>query len=192
VYSRRSLIAAFLVLTAVVPAGAQLGIFRKNSQETQTLRAPDGRFALEYPNRDWQMLPGGGSVVATLAQRNGEASVVVDYTKMNQALAPSDINDLFAELEGEDLATRQPEAKGATPSVVNVGGRRVVVIQYSRAGLRGKEQVVQYTVPAGQDLYRLICSAQAPLFAKYEPVFIRMIESFQAPAPAADAKPSAR
>ena len=185
-------VAVLLMLSAVVPAVAapQRGrrIFMgKNSGDTQTLStfsAPDGKFALEYPSKDWQMLPGVGSVVATLAQRNSEASVVINYARMNQVLAPSEINDLFAELESEDLVFRQPEAKGAKPSIVNVGGRRVVVIQYSRAGLKGKEQVVQYTVPVGQDVYQLICSAQAALFAKYEPMFTHAIESFQSPAPA--------
>ena len=194
--SRRPLIAASIILAAVGPAVAagQFGIFKRGSKaaDTQTFRAPDGKFALEYPGKDWQIVPGGGSVVATLAQKNSEASVVIDYTKMNQALTPSEINDLFAELEGEDLTARQPEAKGAKPSIVNVGGRRVVVIQYSRAGLKGQEKVVQYTVPAGQDVYRLICSAQSAQFAKYEPVFVHMIESFQSPAPAAGARAPAK
>jgi hypothetical protein len=194
VRSRRSLIAALMLMATVGPALAagQFGIFKRGSTDAQTFRAPDGKFALEYPSKDWQMLPGGGSVVATLAQKSSEASVVIDYTKMNQALAPSEINDLFADLEVEDLTSRQPEAKGAKPSIVNVGGRRVVVIQYSRAGLKGQEKVVQYTVPAEQDVYRLICSAQAALFPKYEPVFIHMIESFQSPAPATGARTPAK
>jgi hypothetical protein len=186
---RRPLIAALMILAMAGPARAagQFGLFNRGSKATdgQTFRSPDGKFSLEYPSKDWQILPGGGSVVATLAPKSGDASVVIDYTKMSQALAPNEINDLFAELEGEDLATRQPEAKSAKPSIVNVGSRRVVVIQYSRAGLKGQEKVVQYTVPVGQDVYRLICSAQETAFPKYEPVFMRMIETFQAPPPGA-------
>lgn len=191
-HKHRPLVAALAIVLVALPslAAGQMGILKRlRGPDSQVFRAPDGKFALEYPGKDWRVLPGGGSVIATLAQKDGQASVVIDYSRMNQVLAPGDINDLFADLEAEDLAVRQLEAKGAKPSIVNVGTRRVVVIEYSRAGLKGPEKVAQYTLPAGQDLYRLICVAPAGLYARFQPVFVGMIETFQAPAPAATAKP---
>jgi hypothetical protein len=126
VRSRRVRVAALvLALAGALPAvsASQIPFFgKKNDNNDLVFRSPDGKLSLAYPNKDWQILPGGGSVVATLAQKASEASVVVDYTKMNQALAPSEINDLFAELEAEDLATRQPEAKGFDPIAMNEHG----------------------------------------------------------------------
>lgn len=186
---RRLIVAVLIVSMAQAAVSAQFGIFRRSKDgEGLIFRAPDGRFSLEYPARDWQVLPGAGSVVATIAVKSGEASAVIDVARMNQPLADAEINDLFAQLEAEDIAARHAglSVTAETPTMAMVGTRRVVIIKYVRPGLRGQEQVVQYTIPIGQDIYRLICTATSAAFPKYEPVFLRMIETFQAPATPGD------
>jgi hypothetical protein len=174
--SRRAIVAAFMLLAAAVPlvAAGQAAAAASPSKDAQLFRSPDGKFSFEYPKKDWQLLPVGGSVVATLAAKGGEASVVIAHTALTQALDPSEITELFVKLEVEDLSAHQPEAKGATGSMISAD-RRVVVIRYAR----GNDTVIQYTVAAGADMYRVICTARTAVLPKYEALFLRMIGTFQ-------------
>jgi hypothetical protein len=56
-----------------------------------------------------------------------------------------------------------------------------VLIRYSRVAT-GPEAVVQYSVPVGQELYRLNGIVPERLLSKYEPIVMHMIQSFKAPA----------
>lgn len=147
----------------------------------QTLSGPNNRFTLEYPTRDWQVLPGGGSVVLTLAQKNNEATVVIDYMRMGVELRPDEIAELFANLEAQHVAERQPDAKDVKAVLTGTPTGRIVVLNYLRPGLRGTERVVQYSIPIAQDLYRVICSAPIVQFKTYEPIFTHIAYSFRFP-----------
>jgi hypothetical protein len=143
-----------------------------------TVKSPDGRFAVDCPKKDWMTLAGGGPVVLTMAQRKGEAVVVIEHARLNQALAPSDITDLFAQLEAEAIKEREPKAADFQSRVIEAPDRRVVVVQYSRPGISGQERVRQYSITSGKHLFRLTCVAAASAYAAFEPFFAHVVASF--------------
>ena len=166
--------------TGVMPAAVgQFGFLKRGSKtQFQLFKDPGGRFSLEYP-KDWQAVAGAGDVLVTFAQKKSEAALVVERFRMNQALAPDEITDLFAQIEADVLKEHQPKAADVTAKLVNAAGQRLIVIDYSRPGLSGPERARQYSFPVAQDLYRLTCSAVAAQFAKYDPVFTHVAESFK-------------
>lgn len=64
------------------------------------------------------------------------------------------------------------------PRVFDTGSRRLIIIQFTQTGLAGRTQVRPYSIPRGQDLYRLICSAAAAVFPRYSAVFSHIAASF--------------
>lgn len=166
--------------TGVMPAAVgQFGFLKGGSKtDFQLFKDPGGRFSLEYP-KDWQAVAGAGDVLVTFVQKKSEAAFVVERYRMNQALTPDEITDLFAQIEADVLKERQPKAADVTAKIVDANGQRLIVIDYSRPGLSGPERARQYSFPVGQDLYRLTCSALKNQFAKYDPVFIHVAETFK-------------
>jgi hypothetical protein len=143
----------------------------------QRLIVPGRRVTLEYPKRDWLLLPSGGSMLVNLAEKNGNALVQLERTALKQALAPEEITDLFAELEAQTVHDRYPEATSFVSRLADVGRRRIVMLQYDRPGTRGAERVRQYSLPVGLSLYRLVCAAPAAQFARFEQVFAHIAAS---------------
>ena len=111
---------------------------------------------------------------------------MIEYLPLQLELAPSEIDDGFAQLETEPVVSRQVSVNGVGTRVMELEGRRAVVVDFSRQGVAGGERVRQYSLPFGKHLYRLVCSAPAGLFAKYERTFAAMAGSF-ALAPTASA-----
>ena len=61
-----------------------------------------------------------------------------------------------------------------------VNGRRFVFIRYFRPGLAGTDAVVQYAIPNGNVMYRLICIApSAQLTTKYQATFAHVAQSLK-------------
>jgi hypothetical protein len=158
------------------PSAAEYG--RAPKLETQPFAGPNGRIKFEYPKKDWQIVPGGSSVIVSLAQKKGEAAVVVEQTRLNQALAPDDITDLFGQLESDTVKEHQPSATDLRAKVVDASGRRFIIVDYARKGVAGPERVRQYSFPVGADLYRLTCSAATAQFPRYESVFAHLAATF--------------
>jgi len=148
--------------------------------DMQWFQGPNNRIRFEYPKKDWQLVPGGSSVVVTLAQKKGEAAVVVEQNRMNQALASEDITELFGQIEVDIVKERQPSASDVQAKLVQASGRRLVILTYSRKGVAGPERVRQYSIPTGIELFRLTCSAASAQFTRYEPVFAHLAASFAA------------
>lgn len=146
--------------------------------DMQPFVAPDHRMRFEVPRREWQLVSGGTVAVVTLAAKSGQAAVVVEQTRLNQAMAQEDITNLFALLEADAVKERQPAAADVQAKLVAVDGRRLVIVTYSRRGVAGPERVRQYSIPTGSDLFRLTCSAAAPEFPRYEPVFAHVAATF--------------
>jgi hypothetical protein len=165
-------VAAVVVSVASLEAQAPRKGFR-------VFRAFQDQFTFEYPLKDWDPMPGGTSSLVAMAQRKREAAVVVEYQPLRLELAPSEIDQDFAKLEAEPVTTRQPSATDVTVKLIDVGSTRVIVVEYTRKGLAGAERVRQYSLPMGKQLYRLVCSAPAALFAKHEPTFAAMVETFK-------------
>ena len=175
------LMAALVVfLHAQTPAQTDQMYGKNPKLQVRPLKAPNGRFSMEYPRNDWIVLPGGGNVVLSLAQENGEAVVQVQYFMLKTALAPDEITDLFAQLEVDTLREQDQSAADFAPRVFDAGDRRLIIIQFTQPGFIGRNQVRQYSIPRGQDLYRLICSAPAAQFSKYSAIFSHVAASFMA------------
>lgn len=172
-------LAAALAGTSVFaqpPAPNEVG--RAPKLDVQPFVAPGNRIRFEFPKKDWQLVAGGTVSIVSVTQKSGQAAVVVEHTKLNAALAPDDITDLFAQLEAEQIKLQQPDAGDVQSKLVSVDNRRFVIVGYTRRGVAGAERVRVYSVPVGSDLYRLTCSAAAPQFARYEQVFAHVAATF--------------
>ena len=152
----------------------------------QIFTDPSGRFEIEYPTKDWRPLPSGGSSLAVFARKDGPA-LFVDRVSLVDRLTPGEI-EAMPDVEVGRLKQQQPTAKDFKSEMLETRAGRGVLIRYSRVG-RGPESILQYSIPVGQDLYRLNGVVPAKLFSKYELIIMRMIRSFKAPAdPSAPAK----
>jgi hypothetical protein len=186
-FSRSPWLVAGLLLSAGLASRSAWSAV--TAKDFQLFRDPAGRFSLEFP-KDWQVNAGVGDVLVTFAQKKNEAALLVQQFHLNLAPTAEKIDELFAQIEEETLKERQPQAIAVSHRIADGNGRRFIVIDYTRPGLtRPLERVRQYSVPIGQDLYRLICSAAPAQFAKYDPFFAHANESFTAPAAEAPGKP---
>ena len=179
-----AVVAATAGQNPVPPAAGEYG--RMAKLEVSSFETPNRQIRLEYPRRDWQIVPGynasvvpgATSPIVSLMQRKHEAAIVVEQTKLHQPLALDDITDLLGQLEAESVKERQPLASDIQPKLVQAGGRRFVIVNYGRQGVTGAERIRQYSIPAGADLFRLTCIASASQFARYEQVFAHVAASF--------------
>jgi hypothetical protein len=145
----------------------------------QPLAAGEPGFRIEWPKKDWMLLPAAGSLSAVIAAKKGDGMVVVERTELRQALEPGDITELFAQLESDAIKEKQ-KAIDVQARVIDAGDRRLVAVQYQRTGALGAERVRQYSVPVGKQLYRVTCISSAARFLTYDPVFAHMAASFVA------------
>jgi hypothetical protein len=185
-YGAAAIALLMLVFSAPsTPASTEQGLPRwlgggAKAEEYQPFQAPAGKFSLEFPKRDWQTVSGVGSVIVVFSQAKTEASVAVEHAGLKQALAPEDITQLFVDLEVQNVKERDAKTGGFRTALrTGSDGRRVIAIDFTRQGLHGVEQVRQFSLPSGSDLFRLICSASPAVFDRYAPVFEHMAESFK-------------
>jgi hypothetical protein len=164
-------------------AAGQIGkLFGKKQEVTyQTFRDSSGRFSLEYPTKDWRVVPGGSPERVILTREDGAATVVVEASTLVDAFLPSEM-PTFAEAEVERLKERVQAAKDAKYELVDTKSGPGAMIPYASVGAQGPERVVQYSIPVDKNLFRLIRTAPVATAARYEAVLGRMIESFKAPA----------
>jgi hypothetical protein len=178
------LVAGTLVQAQAPAAGAkpQAGpdpwLVRTTKVQFLTQRAPDAPVQIDLPKKDWMVLPSSGTVLLTAASKKGDAVVVVDRSALRQALEPSDITDLFAQIEIDAIKERDPKATDFQSKTIDSGDRRLVAIQYTRPGVLGSERVRQYSMPMGRQLYRVTCISAAGEFGKLDQVFSHMAASF--------------
>src|SRR5262245_49196958 len=94
---RQRLICGCLIVLASVTVAAQRRGF-------SLFTDPGQRFSIEFP-RDWRwvIVSGSGEPIATFTEEDNEAAVVVERFRLKVPLRPTDITDLFAELEVEYL-----------------------------------------------------------------------------------------
>lgn len=144
----------------------------------QPLRVADAPLQLDVPKKDWMVLPASGSVVVSLANRRGDAAVLVERSTLAVALDAAAITNVFAEIEISTIKESQPKATDFQSRILDIGPRRLVAVQYSRPGVLGAERVRQYSVPVGKQLYHLIVISAAAQFASYDPVFSHIAASF--------------
>lgn len=155
---------------------------RTQKPEFVTLNSRTLGVVIEYPKKDWQIIPGGLTTVVTFRQKNGESAVIVEQTKMMQPLKPEEITEVFGQIEADVIKERLPQASGFATLMIAAEGRRVIGIQYQRAGPTGPEVVRQYSFPLGETLYRMSCVIRPDKIQKYVPVCAHMAASFRAAA----------
>jgi hypothetical protein len=159
------------------PAGTDPWYGKNARVQTQPVKPPEGGFRIEGPKKDWMILPSAGSLSLVLASKKGDALIVVERTTLRQPLEPSDITDLFAQLESDAIKEKQ-KTLDVQARVIDGGERRLVAVQYQRTGALGAERVRQYSVPAGKQLYRLICISSAAQFLGYDTLFAHVAATF--------------
>jgi hypothetical protein len=162
-------------------------IFGDKNVTYKTFKDAAGRFEIEYPNKDWSPVPAGGSTVAILARNDHTATVVIDLTRLNEPLAPTEVRT-NAEIELETLKEQQPNAKNFTSEFVEGKSGPASLIRYARVGAAGPERVLRYSVAVGLDLYHLDAVVPDTSLAKHEPVLLHMLQSFKTPAGPAGSK----
>jgi hypothetical protein len=195
--SRRILVAAVLftacwLVSRAELSAAQLGLgklFGDKGVTYRTFRDPAGRFEFEYPTKDWRELSSATANLAMLARNDG-ATVAIDFSRM--ALARPLTSDIaygtLADVEIDSLKERHPQAKEFKSEIIETRGGRGALIRYATVGTKGPERIMQYSIPVGLDLYRVIAIVPEMLLAKHEAVLMHMIESFRAPAAEAPSK----
>jgi hypothetical protein len=190
---RRAFARSVLSIVCLLSAGltAEQNPFKKvfggdNNTKYQIFKDPAGRFELEYPAKDWRLLPAGGSSLAVFARNDGPA-LFVDHLRLVDSLTPGEI-EAMPEMEVGRLKEQQPKAKDFQSDMLETKAGRGVVIRYSRLGTE-PESDVQYTIPVGQDLYRLNGVVPNKLLPKYEGIIMHMIQSFKVPAGPSAPKP---
>lgn len=174
-----SLAGASLVAQTAKPGASDPWYGRTTKAQFQPVKALDGGFQMDWPKKDWMLLPSAGSLALVVASRKGDAMVVVERSVLRQPLEPSDITDLFAQLESDSIREKQ-KVLDVQSRVIEVGDRKLVAVQYQRTGALGAERVRQYSVPAGTNLYRVVCISSAAQFLAYDPLFAHMAASFAA------------
>jgi hypothetical protein len=145
---------------------------------------PGKRYSVEFPKDwDWTVVEGAGEPLSTFVHPKREAAIVVERFRMRQALAQSDITEVFAQIESDVLKENQPRVMDVTARVVAQGQKRVVQIDYRRPGVgEGKvedNRVRQFSFPIGGSLYRITCFSRGSVFGRYEGIFQWAAESLK-------------
>jgi hypothetical protein len=181
-----SMLSISCLLSAPLAAGQNpfAKIFGGNTSY-QTFKDPSGRFQLDYPTKDWRLLPSGGSSLAVFAHGDGP-TLFINHVKLSASLTPTDL-EAMPDFEVTRIKDEQPTAKDFKSDTLETKAGRGVVTRYSRVG-SGPESVVQCAIPVGLDLYRLNGVVPLRLSSKFEPVVMHMIQSFKAPADSATPK----
>jgi hypothetical protein len=170
----RKLAIAFFVLCSVASGLAQM------KGDRLLFTDPSRRYSIEFP-KDWRfsMIYGASEPIATFVQGKAEAAVVVERARLRQRLEARDVTDVFAQIEADVVKENQPGATDVAAKLTREEGRPIVVIDYTRETLGGRQRVRQYSIPAGTDLYRITCMAQLNTFARHEAVMAAMVSTLK-------------
>jgi hypothetical protein len=192
--TRHVWVAAAVLIAAMLSAGPAAGqnplkwITGDRNTKYETYKDPDGRFEMEYPAKDWRVLPSNSSSTLVGFSRNDGPTFFVDYIKLRGQLTKGEI-DAMSDVEVARLKELQPKATGFKAELLESKTGTGVLTRYSRPGSPA-ESVIQYSIAASLDLYRLNGVVPEKQLSKYEPVIMHMIQSFQSKANPAASKPA--
>ena len=167
-------------LLAAAPAAAQNPLKWLTGDKTtkyEPYKDPEGRFEMEYPSKDWRVLPSNSSSTLVGFSRNDGPTFFVDHVPLRDKLTKGEL-DAMPDVEVQRLKDLQPKATGFKTELLESKAGSGVLIKYSRPGT-GPESVIQYSVATNVDLYRLNGVVAEKQLQKYEPVIMHMIQSFQ-------------
>jgi hypothetical protein len=167
---------AAAVTVAVVGLGC-VAVLAQSAPKMRKLTVPGQGFAIDYPERDWTLVASGNTLVFTVVQRRFEAALHVERTPLQVELSPEDIGDVFLSVEADHIRETTPSATDLKADLQDLGERRVAAFVYRRNGVTGPEQVLQYSMPAGKHLYRIIAVARPDRFDRHLPALQAMAVS---------------
>jgi hypothetical protein len=183
----RTITALAVVMAFLLSAGltAEQNVLKRmvgadTNVKYQPFKDSAGRFELEYPSKDWKLLPSGSSSLAVFARNDGP-TLYVDHVRLLEPLTPPEIAGMPA-VELSSVKDQQPKAKDFKSDMFDCKTGRGVLIRYSREGGGGPETVVQYSIAVGPELFRINGIMPDKQVQKYEPIIMYMIQSFRAPA----------
>ena len=138
-----------------------------------------GSYSIELP-KDWQIGPGHAGILLFATERTGNKLPRAAIKLEHQSLfdAPT-VTPEFGEAELRLIRQREPSGQGFTQQIKEGSGRRFVFIQYTRPGLVTTDSVVQYSIPVGAVMYRLICIAPQNELAIFQQIFAHVAASFR-------------
>ena len=157
-----------------------------NPKRFEAPKTPLGPFAIELP-KDWQIVPGQGGIIFTAAEKTGNdlpaAALLVEHVQLRGTI---EVTPAIAENELASIREREPGGEGFAQQIKKTDGRAYIFIEFGRPGLGRPDRVVQYSIPSGSVMYRLICIAPAvDLVRKYQQIFAHVAASFKPMAAAA-------
>jgi hypothetical protein len=125
-------------------------------------------FTVDFPKKDWNPIVGTGSSVVVFVHKDRDATVAVERTKVPNPLSPKEITDEIAVREEEDWLARRPLSTDYSHQFVEYRGAKIILIDLKQPGPRGQEHVRLYTLPRGNDWFRVICTTLQPSFDKHK------------------------
>jgi hypothetical protein len=140
-----------------------------------------GAFSVELP-KDWQLAPGHTGTVFSIVEKTKRseigALITLEYMRLQAPLEPALIPKA-SERELGEVQTREASGKQFSGAVKTGERGPIILIQYDRPGVSGSDDhVVQYSMPTGTTMYRLICIAPTAAVEKYRPIFAHVAASF--------------
>ena len=116
-----------------------------------------GRFELEWPERDWKLLPTGEGSLAVFNHKDG-AALFVNRVQLREPMTPDEIN-LMPETELDRLKRQEPQTKDFKSDMFEGKAGRGVLIKFPRLG-RAPESVVQSRSSWAGNC--IVCTASCP------------------------------
>jgi hypothetical protein len=141
--------------------------------KSSTLKVSSWRLAkpavsFEYPAKDWIDSGSGVTTLATLVQRKGEASMLLEYEATEfPTLA---VNDTFLGLE-QDRVAKIRAVTAMSGRILQTRDHGIAILEYTEQSAAGPDRVRIYVMPVGREVFRLICRAGIQQFPKYQEVF---------------------
>jgi len=140
-----------------------------------------GTFKIELP-KNWQLAPGHTGTIFSLVERTKKwetgGLITLEYQQLQVPLNPSLIAEAV-DLRMQEVQKRELSGKQFSSSVKTAPFGPIIFIQYDRPGISsGDDHVVQYEMPTGTTMYRLICVAPKATVETYKPIFAHVAASF--------------
>ena len=180
---------AFLLLFAscALSATAQKG------EDVSIFTDPGRRFSVEFPTGwEWKIISPAGESLALFLHPKSEAAVVVEHLRLKLRLEADDITDVFLNIESDYIKEHQPKASNVVARFSTRNGKKIVIVDYTRPAdderERERVRVRQYSLPEGQDLFRVTCMAAQSRFTRYESTFASIADSLTSAEALAGAK----
>jgi hypothetical protein len=141
-----------------------------------------GAFQIQLP-KNWHLAPGYTGTIFSIVEETKKwqtgGAITLEYQRLLASLEPS-MMATASERFLKDVQDRELSGKNFNVSLKNGAIGPVILVQYDRPGVSGKDDhVAQYLIPVGLVLYRIVCVAPAATIEKYRPMFAHVAASFR-------------